>query len=352
MHLTDHPDGEAAIRGAAAASCASRPAATLARPARASAGASRATSTLLDAQRRATACSAPPTTRTRSAACGRRCAAATSGEVLLSAAPGLRVRRLGRRRTTSAAARTGRCTPTTRSARCCGAGPGPDSADARAAVVAARRRADGARALRRARRVRAALLALARPAGARARRGRPGASARRRATTAAARLEARAAPTCCRRSPRGRRSARARRGHAAPTAASYYRSKAKRPLAGLVLRAARGRHGRTKEIAQVLVDDRSGRVLEAWTGYQVAWTMARGYPGAFGRRSRTRCGSGSRCARCSSLPFVARRRCGCCTSTCGAARVLGLLRVLQRRATSASRSRSSIRCSSICWCAC
>jgi hypothetical protein len=38
-----------------------------------------------------------------------------------------------------------------------------------------------------------------------------------------------------------------------------------------------------KEIAQVLVYDRSGAVLEAWTGYKVAWTMARGYPGAFGR---------------------------------------------------------------------
>ncbi|MDQ3723853.1 MAG: glycosyltransferase 87 family protein, partial [Actinomycetota bacterium] len=38
-----------------------------------------------------------------------------------------------------------------------------------------------------------------------------------------------------------------------------------------------------KEIAQVLIDDRSGRVLEAWTDYQVAWSMARGYPGAFGR---------------------------------------------------------------------
>ncbi|MDX6690643.1 MAG: hypothetical protein QOG15_2100 [Solirubrobacteraceae bacterium] len=38
-----------------------------------------------------------------------------------------------------------------------------------------------------------------------------------------------------------------------------------------------------KEIAQVLVDDASARVLEAWTGYQVAWSMARGYPGAFGR---------------------------------------------------------------------
>ena len=38
-----------------------------------------------------------------------------------------------------------------------------------------------------------------------------------------------------------------------------------------------------KEIAQVLVADSSGAVLEAWTGYKVAWTMARGYPGAFGR---------------------------------------------------------------------
>jgi hypothetical protein len=38
-----------------------------------------------------------------------------------------------------------------------------------------------------------------------------------------------------------------------------------------------------KEVAQILVDARSGRVLEAYTDYKVAWTMARGYPGAFGR---------------------------------------------------------------------
>ncbi|MEJ7783225.1 MAG: hypothetical protein WKF96_00380 [Solirubrobacteraceae bacterium] len=38
-----------------------------------------------------------------------------------------------------------------------------------------------------------------------------------------------------------------------------------------------------KEIGQVHIDDASGNVLEAWTGFQVAWTMARGYPGAFGR---------------------------------------------------------------------
>lgn len=39
------------------------------------------------------------------------------------------------------------------------------------------------------------------------------------------------------------------------------------------------------ELAQVVVDDAGQRVVEAWTGFQVAWEMARGYPGAFGRRS-------------------------------------------------------------------
>jgi hypothetical protein len=38
-----------------------------------------------------------------------------------------------------------------------------------------------------------------------------------------------------------------------------------------------------KEIGQVIIADADGRVLEQWTGFQVAWTMARGYPGAFGR---------------------------------------------------------------------
>jgi hypothetical protein len=39
------------------------------------------------------------------------------------------------------------------------------------------------------------------------------------------------------------------------------------------------------ELAEVYVDDATGHVTEAWTGIQVAWTMARGYPGAFGRLS-------------------------------------------------------------------
>jgi hypothetical protein len=42
-----------------------------------------------------------------------------------------------------------------------------------------------------------------------------------------------------------------------------------------------------KETGQVLIDDATGVVTEAWTGFQVAWTMARGYPGAFGRKVNT-----------------------------------------------------------------
>jgi hypothetical protein len=38
-----------------------------------------------------------------------------------------------------------------------------------------------------------------------------------------------------------------------------------------------------KEIIQAYVDDGTGTVTGVWTGFQVAWTMARGYPGAFGR---------------------------------------------------------------------
>ena len=68
-----------------------------------------------------------------------------------------------------------------------------------------------------------------------------------------------------------------------PTA--YVRAYLKGPTGWQVswLVPPRGRGGHTTEIAQVLVDDRTGEVTEAWTGVQVAWTMARGYPGAFGR---------------------------------------------------------------------
>jgi hypothetical protein len=39
-----------------------------------------------------------------------------------------------------------------------------------------------------------------------------------------------------------------------------------------------------EEVALVLVDPANGDVRESWTGYQVAWKMARGYPGAFGHK--------------------------------------------------------------------
>ncbi len=41
--------------------------------------------------------------------------------------------------------------------------------------------------------------------------------------------------------------------------------------------------GGKQEIGQVIIDDLSGRVVEQWTGFQIAWSMARGYSGAFGR---------------------------------------------------------------------
>jgi hypothetical protein len=46
--------------------------------------------------------------------------------------------------------------------------------------------------------------------------------------------------------------------------------------------------GEAGEIATGLVDDRTGHVKEAWTGPQVAWKMARGYPGAFGGKTLNR----------------------------------------------------------------
>ena len=38
------------------------------------------------------------------------------------------------------------------------------------------------------------------------------------------------------------------------------------------------------ERVQVIVDDASGQITETWTGYQIAWQMARGYPDQFGHK--------------------------------------------------------------------
>jgi hypothetical protein len=39
-----------------------------------------------------------------------------------------------------------------------------------------------------------------------------------------------------------------------------------------------------EEVVLALVDAHSGEVTESWTGYQIAWKMARGYSGAFGHK--------------------------------------------------------------------
>ena len=39
-----------------------------------------------------------------------------------------------------------------------------------------------------------------------------------------------------------------------------------------------------RELLQVYITDSDGQVSQAWSGFQVAWSMARGYPGAFGRK--------------------------------------------------------------------
>jgi Glycosyltransferase family 87 len=39
-----------------------------------------------------------------------------------------------------------------------------------------------------------------------------------------------------------------------------------------------------QEVAQVIVDGTTGAITESWTGYQVAWPMARGYEGQFGHK--------------------------------------------------------------------
>jgi hypothetical protein len=41
--------------------------------------------------------------------------------------------------------------------------------------------------------------------------------------------------------------------------------------------------GKNHEKVQVHIDDRTATATEAWTGHQVLWRMARGYPGSFGR---------------------------------------------------------------------
>jgi len=75
---------------------------------------------------------------------------------------------------------------------------------------------------------------------------------------------------------------KARAAHALTYGRAYYKSRARHRWQVSFFATPKG-PGRSKEISQTVVDDRTGRVLESWTGYKVDWPMARGYPGAFGR---------------------------------------------------------------------
>jgi hypothetical protein len=64
----------------------------------------------------------------------------------------------------------------------------------------------------------------------------------------------------------------------APTAAATFRPETRT----WVVKAWSGEAG---QVAQVVVEDTTGRVTEAWTGPQVAWKMARGRDGSFGGKT-------------------------------------------------------------------
>ena len=267
----------------------------------------------------------------------------TSAEVLLSAKPGYEFIDWGGDHHVGGGP-TARCTPTTRWAPSLWCGTGPESADAKAQwplrdIVPMVRGA-----LRRAR-VRAALRRCSCSPSSR-RAGRRRAPSPPSYDRPAGRL-ARLAPTTAPERRRAAGGAPARARARADLRARLLPQQAEAAVAGVVLRAARAGRGRTKELSETVVDDRSGRVLESWTATRSSgrWRAAtRARSGG----SPTRCGSGCRCARCSCCRSRG-RRCGCCTST---SRCCWRSRSPTRssaRPRSTCRSRSSTRCSPTCW---
>ena len=207
-------------------------------------------------------------------------------------------------------------------------------------MVAARRRADGARALRRRRPREGGAPRARTPAGARARRGRQGLSSPARYDAPPPGWRAGAARRDGAASRRSRRCARARRGHADTYGRVYYKSKAKRrwqvsffapPACGpaaheaaLADRRRRPQRPRAREL-----DGLQGRVDDGAR-------LRRRLSGASPTRSR----SGCRCARCSCCRSPA-RRCGCCTSTSRCCSRFSVSYAFFDAARSTSPSRSS-----------
>ena len=218
----------------------------------------------------------------------------TSGEVLLSAAPGSSSS-TGAARRTSAAAATARCTPATRSGRCCSAG----SALPRRARPSGRSATSPRSSLEHfgVAPIRVALASGSSetPAGGSALRRARARPARRRAAgsaTVSPRPESPQRVALSSTPPVGRTLSAervlaiasalakvrdARRGHPGSYGAVYLKG----PLRWQVSFFSRsGRRG----VRRRCIDRRPQRpgARSSGRGFQVAWTMARGYPGAFG----------------------------------------------------------------------
>ena len=96
-----------------------------------------------------------------------------------------------------------------------------------------------------------------------------------------------------------------------------------------------------------------GAVLEQWTGPQVAWRMARGYEGAFGRKLNAPYMLVPLCCCSCCRSSTPAGRSGCCTWTCWCCSAFGgLAHLLQQGRHRRSRCRSPTRRCSTCWCGC
>ena len=143
-------------------------------------------------------------------------------------------------------------------------------------------------------------------------------------------------PTRCGRSPRGRRCA-PRAAEAARTYGRVYLQEPRQRRWQVSFFAPPSAHGRARRSRRSSSTTAAGACSRAWTGYKVEWTMARGYPGAFGRDRQRAVDLARRCALLFVLPFARPPLRLLHLDLAGAARVLGLLRVLQRGARSTSR---------------
>ena len=342
MRLTDHPDGEASVARRGAASCASRRGGDLDGRARRAlerrgrargARARRATTGVL------TSATLPGRARR---ACGRRCAAARRATCCSRPRPGYEFLDWGGADHVGGGSH-GSLHGNDSLGALLWCGTGPD--DARRAAQWSLRDVvpDGARPLRRAviralRRRRGAgsrLLAARRPRHRRADAARPGAS---RASAAGDRH----------RHGRACRDRRARRAPARAARACYARVRGRagacRSLVEPRRSASRDRPGDRRR------PQRAG--ARAWTGIQVEWTMARGYPGAFGAHGRRAVGVAAAVRAVPRAVRAAAAAAACTSTSPSCSPSASRAPSFSARRTSSSPCRSPIRRSSTSSCAC